>query len=114
MSKTRMALLSLAVLVGVSTAADDLKSPRTAKYQVTGLFRPDREADFREAMKAVADVRLVALDYKTAEATFEFVPAKAFPGAAKPDQILQQLENKVRHASNHTFGVRERRTAPRE
>ena len=88
--------------------------PRKATYRVTGMFRPDREADLREAMKDVPDVKLVSVDYKNAEATFEFIPAKAFPGANKPEQVVEQLDNKVRQASNHTFGVRALRTTPRE
>ena len=115
MSKIQMAALALAAFLGVGFAPkDDRNVPRTEKYQVTGLFRPDRENDFREAMKDVPEVRLVALDYKNAEASFEFIPAKAFPGAGKPEQILQQLDNKVRQATRHTFGLKPRRTVPRE
>src|SRR4051794_10029699 len=104
-------LLLTVVAVAAPVAAQDGKAPQKAKYQVTGLFRPDRAADFREAMKDVPDVKLVSLDYRNAEATFEFVPAKAFPGANKPEQVLQQLDNKVRQASHHTFGIRPRAVA---
>jgi cation transport ATPase len=109
----RLALVSLAAVAAALPAQDD-KAPRKATYRVTGMFRPDREADFKEAMKDVADVKLVSVDYKNAEATFEFAPAKAFPGANKPEQFVEQLDSKVRHASNHTFGVRAMRATPRE
>ena len=109
----RLALVSLAVCAAALPAQDN-KSPRKATYRVTGMFRPDRKADLEEAMKEVPDVKLVSVDYKNAEATFEFVPAKAFPGANKPEQVVQQLDNKVRQASNHTFGVGALLTTPRE
>jgi copper chaperone CopZ len=106
-----MTVLSLvAALVAVSLALADDKSPRRETFQVTGLFRPDREADFAEAMKGVADVKLVSVDYKNAEATFEFVPARAFPGA-RPEQLLARLDERVRGASRHTFGVKARAEA---
>jgi len=115
MATFRLTLPLFAVLaVAAPAAAQDAKTPQKAKYQVTGLFRPDRVADFREAMKDVPDVKLVSIDYKNAEATFEFVPAKAFPGASKPEQILQQLDNKVRQATHHTFGIMAPRAVPRE
>ena len=112
MIAVRLALVSLAVLA-VALPAQDVKSSRKATYRVTGMFRPDREADFREAMKEVPDIKLVSVDYKNAEATFEFVAAKAFPGANKPEQVVEQLDNKVRQASTHTFGIRALRTTPR-
>ena len=115
MSKAGMTLLLLAVLAGLAPCRPRTdKALRKATYQVTGMFRPDRVADFREAMKAVPDVKLVSVDYKNAEATFEFVAARAFPGAGKPEQIVEQLDSKVRQASQHTFGIRARRTMPRE
>jgi hypothetical protein len=115
MGTIRMSLLLLTVLVGAASApAQDNKTPRKAKFQVTGMFRPDREGDFREAMKDVLEVKLLSIDYKNAEATFEFIPAKAFPGANKPEQIIQQFNDKVRHASVHTFGIRALPVIPRE
>lgn len=120
MDRIRKTLLVLIGLVVVGTvgwsgsAAEDKNAPQRAKFSVTGLFRPDREVDFREAIKTIAEVKLVALDYKLAEATFEFIPSKAFPGAGKPEQIVEQLDNKVRHATGHTFGIRAARTVPRE
>ena len=115
MIKLRMTLLLLTVLVVAGRVpADDGKSPRKARFRVTGMFRPDRAADFKEAMKEVADVKLVSIDYRNAEATFEFIPVKAFPGAGKPEQIVQQLDNKVRQASHHTFGIRALPSSARE
>src|ERR687883_37356 len=34
--------------------------------------------------------------------------------AAKPEQVVERLDQKVREASHHTFGVKPRRTVPRD
>ena len=107
-------VLMLSVLFGIAfTSAGDGKSPRTVKHQITGLFSKEREADLRETIAKVPGVKLVSIDFKNAEAVFEYDPAEAFP-RARPEQIVQQLDSKVRTASNHTFGVKPLRTIPRE
>jgi copper chaperone CopZ len=85
----------------------------TATYQVTGLFCQGRAADLRVAVGDIPGVALVGIDYGTAEATFRFDPKEAFPGI-KPDEVVKHLDNKVRSASGHTFGVRPRREVARE
>ncbi|AWM40193.1 hypothetical protein C1280_26440 [Gemmata obscuriglobus] len=87
--------------------------PERATFRVLGLFSPDRETDLREAFKAVADVTLVGVNFADAEVTVEFVPAKAFPGA-KPEQVAERLDQKLREASRNTFGAKPRRTVPRD
>jgi hypothetical protein len=104
----------LPVLFGVASApAGDKKAARTVKHQITGLFAREREADLRETIGKIPTIKLVSIDFKNAEATFEYNSAEAFPGA-KPDQVVQQLDSKVRAASNHTFGVKPLRAIPRE
>jgi copper chaperone CopZ len=83
----------------------------TVKYQVTGLFATDREQDLRDTVEKIPHVKLVSIDFPNAEATFEYDPAKAFSGA-KPDQILQRLDNLVKSASSHTFGIKPLRSVP--
>ncbi len=106
-------IAALALALAASAFAADKDARVTAKYRVTGLFCKERVADLREAMKAVEKVVLVSVDYDTAEAVFRYAPKEAFPGASKPEQILQQLDNKVRHATSHTFGVTAPLTTPR-
>src|SRR5271166_1364886 len=76
----------------------------TVKHQITGLFAPDREPDLREVFENIPQIKLVSIDFKNAEATFEYDPAKIFPGA-KPEQIVQRFDTLVKGASNHTFGI---------
>lgn len=83
----------------------------TVKHQVTGLFMKEREQDLREAVEKIPQLKLVAVDFANAEATFEYDPAKAFPGV-KPDQVVQRFDQLLRTASGHTFGIKPLRTTP--
>jgi copper chaperone CopZ len=83
----------------------------TAKHQVTGLFMRNREQDLREAVAQIPNIKLVSIDFNNAEATFDYDPAKAFPGA-KPDQVIQRFDNLLKSASNHTFGIKPLRNVP--
>jgi hypothetical protein len=85
----------------------------TIKYQVTGLFMKEREQDLREAVAKIPEVKLVSIDFESADATFEVDPARAFPGT-KPDQVLQRFDSLLKVASNHTFGIKPLCTVPRE
>lgn len=109
-------LPGVALLLHLSSAAADDKpasKPERFTYRVTGLFAPSREPDLREAFKELPDITLVAVNYADAEITVAFLPGKAFPGA-KPEQFVERLDQKVRQASLGTFGVKSRRTTPRE
>ncbi len=81
------------------------------KHQVTGLFMKEREPDLREAVAKMPQIKLVRIDFANAEVVFDYDPATAFPGA-KPDQILQRLDNLLKTASNHTFGIKPLRSVP--
>lgn len=83
------------------------------KHQVTGLFMAEREADLKETFQKIPQMTLVAIDFKNAEITVEYVPAKVFPGA-KPNQVIERFDNMVRSASNSTFGIKPVRTIPAE
>jgi len=89
--------------------ADDAAPP--IKHQITGLFATDREADLREACAELPNIKLISIDFANAEATFAYDAKKAFPGA-KPDQIVQRLDNLLRQASRGTFGAKPLRTLP--
>jgi hypothetical protein len=85
----------------------------TAKVRITGLFMKEREEDLRAVVAKIPQVKLVSIDYEQAEASFAYDPAKAFPGV-KPADFVQQLDNLVKSASNHTFGVKPLSTVPRD
>jgi copper chaperone CopZ len=110
-----LAVLALTVsTLGTRVSADDAKEvPKGIRHQITGLFMPEREPDLREAAALVPGVKLLAIDFKNAEATFEYDAARAFPGA-KPEQIVERFDQKLKEASNYTFGVKPLRTMPLE
>jgi hypothetical protein len=88
-------------------------APQPIKYQITGLFSPDREQDLREAFAQIPQIKLVSLDYKNAEVALQYDPAKVFPNT-KPEEVLPKLDGMLKSASNHTFGVKPLRTTPLE
>ena len=83
------------------------------KHQITGLFSPEREKDLRDVFAKLPQFKLVSIDFPNAEAILEYDPAKVFPGA-KPEQIVERLDNELRNATRHTFGVKPLRTIPKD
>jgi copper chaperone CopZ len=77
----------------------------TVKHRISGLFQPDREADLKAAAEKLQNIKLVSIDYQNAEAIFEYDAAKAFPGA-KPEQVVERLDNQLKSVSRGTFGVK--------
>ena len=86
---------------------------KPTKHQITGLFMPEREADLREVVSTIPELKLMAIDFKNAEATFDYDPAQLAPKAT-PDQIVQRLDMLLRSKSAGTFGVKPLRTIPLE
>lgn len=104
-----ISLFMLALLALNATGAET-----TVKYRVLGLFSPDREADLKESAKELKDVKLLTVDYATAEAEFSYdSDGKDFKGR-KPEQILKQIDEMLKRASSHTMGVKPLSTVPRE
>ena len=112
-SSVRVVLLTAALLAGAAAADEKPAKPERFTYRVTGLFAPDREKDLRDGFKDLPGLTLVGVDFDDAEITVEFVPGKAFPGV-KPEQVVEQFDQKVRSVTHHTFGVKPRRTVPRD
>ncbi len=99
------------VLVMLATVAADAAEP--IKHQITGLFSTEREADLRETFKELPEFKLVGIDFKNAEASFEYDPANVFPNA-KPEQVIERFDNLLRQASRHTFGIKPLRSLPKD
>jgi hypothetical protein len=102
-----------------SATADD---KRTAKpepkverftYRVIGLFSPDREKDLRAGFEELTDFKLIAVNYDDAEITVEFSPLQLWPNQ-KPERVTELVNDTIRAATNHTFGVKPRRAVPRD
>jgi copper chaperone CopZ len=85
----------------------------TFKHQVTGLFMKEPEQDLREAVQRIPQIKLLSTDFENAEATFEYDPAKAFPGA-KSSEIIQRFGSQLTSASNRTFGIKALSTVSRD
>lgn len=99
---------------GLVEAQEKAAEIKTFKHQITGLFCPEREQDLRAlCQQKLARLKLVSIDYASAEATFAYDPAVVFPGA-KPEQYVERLDNELRNASQHTFGAKPLRTIAKE
>jgi copper chaperone CopZ len=106
--------LSLLCFSLAALAADDKReTPQRVKHQITGLFAREREEDLRTAFQKIAAIKLVAIDFANAEATLEYVPAKVFANV-KPNEVIPRLDQLLKSASNHTFGVKPLRSVPQE
>jgi copper chaperone CopZ len=106
-------VLAVFLVSGISAGDDKPGKTERVTYRVMGLFSQDREKDLKEAFKELPDLTLVSVNYDDAEITVEFVPASAFPGA-KPDQLIERFDQKLRSVTRSTFGVKPRRTVPRD
>lgn len=112
MAKHTITLL-LILLSAACLAEDKPSQPRQIKHRVTGLFSPEREKDLRDVVSKLPDVKLVSVDFKYAEATFEYDPDKLL-NKPKPEEIPQRLNDMLRPLSNHTFGIESLFTTPKE
>lgn len=104
---------AIAFVASIATAEDNPKAAEPIKHQITGLFSTEREADLRETFKELPEFKLVSIDFKNAEASFEYDPAKVFPNA-KPEQVIERFDNLLRQASRHTFGIKPLRSLPKD
>jgi copper chaperone CopZ len=114
----RRVLRTAAVVLGLSlasicAAADNDPGPARIKHQITGLFMKEREQDLRAAVAKMPGVKLVSIDFQSAEAVFEYDPRTLFP-QIKPAEYFERFNNLLRQASGHTFGIKPLRTIPLE
>ena len=110
---------ALLTVMSNSPAQDAVDLVQPIRHQVTGLFCIERVDDLRKSMDklkaegGMPDIELVRVDFSTAEAVFQYDPAKAFPGAT-PEQIIERFDNLLKQASRHTFGIKPLCTTSRE
>ncbi len=110
--RIKAALLSV-LLVATAFAADERPArPQEFKHRVTGLFQPDRVEDLGRLVALLPEVKLVSVDFKSAEAIFSYDAAKL--GVGKPENALENLDTLVRNASRSTFGIKPLSATPRE
>lgn len=106
---TLACLFALLQVPEVRAEQPPLETPVT-RHVVTGLFSPERIADLRALCAELPEIELVSIDFERAEASFAYDPARAFPDARTPEQLVERLDNLLRNASRHTFGARPART----
>ena len=95
-------LLFLLIATAAFAADDKVAQPQNVTHRITGLFAPDREADLRDALEKVPDIKLISIDFEHAEGMFSYDPAVAFKNV-KPDKIVESFDQKIRGASNSTL-----------
>lgn len=102
-------------LMGIAAAQDKKPEPKPERltYRVLGLFSKDREKDLKASFEDITDIKLISVNFDDAEITVEFIPSKLFPGQ-KPERVIELVNDKVRQASSHTFGVKAKRTVARD
>lgn len=83
------------------------------KHRVTGLFNQDREADLRASVEKLAAVTIVAIDFDRSEVTLSYDSQKLL-GKGTEKQLIERLDNMLRQASHHTFGIRALSTTPQD
>jgi hypothetical protein len=108
-----MAALLCVPCTTAALADDQAAPPQLVKHRITGLFSPEREQDLRKVFEKLPAIKLVKIDFENSEASFDYDPAKVFPGA-KPEQIVERFDNELRNASNHSFGVLALCTLPKD
>jgi len=86
----------------------------SVKLQVTGLFMPDRVEDFRKSMNEFPETKLLTVDFKTATADIAYAEDSELFRNAKPEQIVERLNNRIRQLSGYTLGLKSLSTIPRE
>ena len=108
----KAALLSV-LLAATAFAADERpERPLEFKHRVTGLFQPDRVVELGKIIAQLSEVKLVGVDFRSAEAVFSYDAAKL--GEGKPENALEHLDNLVRNASRSTFSIKPLSAKPRE
>lgn len=113
----KLRILILALSLGLPElcclAEDKPVQPKPMRHRITGLFSPEREKDLREVVKQLPEVKLISIDFKHAEATFEYDADKLL-NRPKPEEIPQRFNDLLRPASNHTFGIEPLSTTPKD
>ncbi|PAW88437.1 MAG: hypothetical protein B9S33_04830 [Pedosphaera sp. Tous-C6FEB] len=90
---------------------------QTSTYRLIGLSHAEREADLREVLDKVPEVKFVSLDAAKAEVTLRFDAEKIFlPAKQKSpvpaDKITARLDQLIGTASTRTFSLTERSAFP--
>ncbi len=86
----------------------------SVQLHVHGLFIPERAEDFRMLLEEFPEVMLLDMNYETASATIAYAGESDLFRGAEPEQIIERLNNHIRHLSGHTLGVAAPSSIPRD
>jgi copper chaperone CopZ len=110
-SRIPTCLVFFTLLAAPGLAADRPAQPQPNKFRIIGMFSLERQDDLRDAVKQIPGVKLGSIDFASAEAVITYDFAQLFPQArpkekVMPEQVAERLDNLLKTASNHTFGVK--------
>lgn len=94
-------------------AEDKADSRQSIKHQVTGLFSAGRVRDLQKTAEKLPGMKLMSVDFDTAEAVFLYDSAAVFPNMA-PEKIVEEFDNRLKQASFYTFGIKPLCKTPRD
>jgi copper chaperone CopZ len=103
----------LGILALLAAAAPAAAEVQTVKHRITGLFNREREADLREVVQKLDEVKVVSVDFEASEVTFSYDPAKLFPKMKEKDW-LERFDQLLKQNSRHTFGAKPLSTVPKD
>lgn len=107
-------MFSLMITTILFAADEKAAESQPIKHRVTGLFSPDREADLKKVFaEKIPEVKLISVDFKNSEATFEYDADKLF-NKPKPEQVIERFDNLLRGQTLGTFGIRAVCTIPKD
>jgi copper chaperone CopZ len=104
-------LLSIILLVAASGAVTG--EEQKVEYRLTGLFQPDRVDDLRRQADPLVihegnarfEVKLAQVNYETAVVAFAYDADSPPFKNRNPDQVLERINNQLRHISRGSFTV---------
>ena len=101
---------------GAEPASQDLQfaAEDTATLRVSGLFMPERVDDLHRLMNEFPEARLLKIDFETAQATIGYSGNSDLFRNAKPEQIVERLNDRVRQLSGNTFSLKAPGELPNE
>lgn len=84
------------------------------QVQVTGLFMPGCDEDFRQVFAEFPEAQLKELDFETATGKIAYAAKSSLFGSAKSEQVVERLNNRIRQISGSRLGVKPPGSIPRE
>jgi hypothetical protein len=93
------------------TVIDDTN---TITLRVIGLFDVARGDELQRVLRQMPEVKLMRLDRELAEVTLAYDPNCDLLKGAKPDQLIERINNRLRDLTRHTMGLKALSDIPRD